>query len=209
MTIYCTPYVPLKNEIKLLALMPPIRRERHSQIPPNQGAVFAYALLAYALEQEGFPDCTQTLTYTPAGKPYLSGMPIHFSISHSKTHALCALASQPVGCDIENHRPVSDRTCRRVLGAAKTPEDFFAHWTLKESYFKLTGGHTHPFSAIRFTLQDNDTAVASDAYGHLYHGLPTCTAAVVAAAPFLRPLLQMLPAESLIDYAAKKCVELQ
>ncbi|MCL2842002.1 MAG: 4'-phosphopantetheinyl transferase superfamily protein [Oscillospiraceae bacterium] len=204
MIIHCTPYAPLKYETEMLALLPPARRERHPQNKPSQGAVFAYALLAYALEQAGLPFSAQTLRYTPEGKPYLPDTPIHLSISHSDTYALCALAPQPVGCDIETLRPVSDHICRRVLGADEASNDFFVHWTLKESYFKLTEDRKRPFSTIQFVLQNDGSAVAPDAYGHWYHNIPGCTAAVVAAAPFPRPLLQILPTETLFDYAAKK-----
>lgn len=204
MTIYCTPYAPLKHGANMLSLVSPARRERHLHTNPVQGVIFAHALLAYALEQEGFPACAQALHYSPEGRPYLPGTPLHLSISHSKTYALCVLAPQPVGCDIETHRPVSERTCRRVLGPDEAPEDFFAHWTLKESYLKLTGDLKRPFATVQFALQADNTAKAPDAYGHLYRDIPACTAAVVAAAPFPRPPLQILPAETLFDYAAEK-----
>jgi 4'-phosphopantetheinyl transferase len=41
------------------------------------------------------------------GKPYFPDRPdIFFSLSHTSTHVLCAVASTPVGVDIEAIRPV-------------------------------------------------------------------------------------------------------
>ena len=39
------------------------------------------------------------------GKPYLLGVPFHFSFSHCKGYAACAVDDQPVGIDIEIIHP--------------------------------------------------------------------------------------------------------
>jgi len=45
------------------------------------------------------------------GKPYLLGVPFHFSFSHCKGYAACAVDDQPIGIDIEIIHP-------RILKAA-------------------------------------------------------------------------------------------
>ena len=39
------------------------------------------------------------------GKPYVSGNPVYFSISHSAGRAMIALSDKPVGIDLEFYRP--------------------------------------------------------------------------------------------------------
>ncbi|MCL2587995.1 MAG: hypothetical protein FWD84_01155 [Oscillospiraceae bacterium] len=180
MKLYCTPYIPITDRSAFEALLPPARLARLAKGETGTGSLFAYALLAYALDQDVSFD-TRSIIYTETGKPYLPGHPVHFSLSHSKTHALCAVAGFAIGCDIETHRPVSERLKQRILGTEKASADFFTHWTLKESNYKLCG---------RFALP----AV----HWEVYHDIPDCTAAIVASESFVRPELALVPPETLL-----------
>ena len=195
-----THYIPIPDIEALKALLPPARLA--CLAGDDQGTLFAYALLAFVLDQH-FSLSSQEVVYTDAGRPYLPGFPVHFSLSHSKTHALCAVSDRPVGCDIETQRLVSAHTIRRVLADTEQEADFFAYWTLKESYFKLRGDLSQSFSNIRFTLSDG-AATGTEAHGFLYHEIPNCTAAVVAEMSFSRPPLQFFSPEQLFFYAAEK-----
>ncbi|MCL2567812.1 MAG: hypothetical protein FWE12_00020 [Oscillospiraceae bacterium] len=186
MMIYCVPYAPIPNRAAFEALLPPARLARLQG--EGSGALFAYALLAFALEQHAGVCARNAVAYTEAGKPYLVGHPEHFSLSHSKTHALCVVAEFPIGCDIETHRVVSERVRRRVLGEAESSGDFFAQWVLKESCVKLS----------------EDAVVGTDVWGWLYHEVPGCTAAVVAHKAFKRPPIMILSAETLFSFADEK-----
>lgn len=107
----------------------------------------AGALLAWALGQAGATDLT--LSYGENGKPRLVHHPdIHFSLSHSGTLAVCAVADRAVGVDVERPRAVSEALVRRVLtaeeqtwlaGQADPKAAFIRLWTRKESFLKLTG----------------------------------------------------------------------
>jgi len=78
------------------------------------------------------------------GKPYLPGSE-PFSLSHSGNYVALAVAAQPVGVDIEAHRPLpffalaarcfapSERVSADSLPA------FFDLWTAKESLAKMLG----------------------------------------------------------------------
>jgi hypothetical protein len=200
MMIFCVPYAPIPDRAALLALMPPLRRIRYMGESP--GPLFAYALLAWALEKHCSLVAKEALAYSAEGRPHVPNGALHLSLSHSKTHALLALSSAPLGCDIETHRTISERARRRVLGAGRSTEDFFAHWTLRESYFKLTG-HFGWTSPLPFTLT-GDKACGEDAHGWLYREIPGCTAAVVAREPFPRPALTLLDPKTIFDYAAEK-----
>lgn len=85
------------------------------------------------------------------GKPALDGGP-HFNLTHAEDLALLAVASAPVGVDVER---ISDfagleevaRHCftateSRVMaaGEAARTELFFRCWTRKEAYLKAVGG---------------------------------------------------------------------
>ena len=83
------------------------------------------------------------------GKPYFPDSPWHFSISHTKAHAFCALAKCPVGIDAEEmDRVVHLRLADKVLSESEklrfyNCEDkngaFLRLWVLKEASVKLTG----------------------------------------------------------------------
>jgi len=187
MILTYTPYAPIPDRDALLSLMPSARRARFVAGPADVGPLFVYALLAFVLEREFSLDAG-ALAYTDQGKPYLPGQPVHLSLSHSKTHALCAVAAFPVGCDIETQRPVSARLRHRITGE-KASANFFDHWTLQESVYKLYGG---------------DAATGPEPCSWLYHEISACTAAVVAQAPFPQPVLMRLEPETLFAYAAEK-----
>jgi len=195
-----TPYTPIPDIDALKSLMPPARQLRFTAC--STAPLFAYTLLALLLDRHFSLDA-RNIRYTDAGRPYLPGDPVHFSLSHTKTHALCAISDSPVGCDIEMHRPISAHTIRRVLADCEQAADFFSYWTLKESYFKLTGDLNRPFSTIYFHLTDG-AASTVDAHGFVYHELPNCTATVLAGKPFPRPGLREFTPAELFSYAAEK-----
>jgi 4'-phosphopantetheinyl transferase len=109
----------------------------------------AELLLIHALRswKEDFP-LPLSLEKEPGGKPFLSGSPIQFSLSHSGEYAACALCDDPVGIDLETERPLREpllRRCfregerRRILESEHPAASFTALWTRKESYLKATG----------------------------------------------------------------------
>jgi 4'-phosphopantetheinyl transferase len=103
----------------------------------------------------GEPPQAITLRYGPNGKPEVltdeSVGPIHFSVSHSGGLAVYAVAAEPLGVDLERHRPlpVEDLASRflsdyesaavaRAKGADQL-ELFITCWTRKEAYLKVVG----------------------------------------------------------------------
>jgi len=100
---------------------------------------------------------------TPNGKPYFPDRPdVYFSLSHSRTHVLCALSDKPVGVDIESPRTISERAviyfCSNEELALFDPLDL---WVLKESYVKLFGETMAMIKSLRFS-RDGDRIVAPD-----------------------------------------------
>ena len=83
------------------------------------------------------------------GKPFLQDHPeIHFNLSHCPRAAVCAVADNPVGIDVEEVAPVDWEVARRVLSeeeqnAVRTSSEpdvaFARYWTQKEAFAKLTG----------------------------------------------------------------------
>lgn len=102
-------------------------------------------LLARALAARGLPE--MTLCHGPEGQPFLREGP-HISLSHTRNWAAVALGDTPVGVDIQGHRPVREGVPERVMSREEYAwfrergcrrEDFYALWTLKESYYKFLG----------------------------------------------------------------------
>lgn len=83
------------------------------------------------------------------GKPYADGLDINFSISHSGTIALCAVADGPVGIDIEKIRDVDLSVAKKHFAPDEhdyvlekmslSRQRFFEIWTRKEAYVKMLG----------------------------------------------------------------------
>ncbi len=80
-------------------------------------------------------------SYPERGRPFFPERPeVHFSISHTNGLALCALGEREVGADVERRRAVRPALMRRVLSPEEAAQfDFFEVWTLRESYYKLSG----------------------------------------------------------------------
>lgn len=109
----------------------------------------AGALLEKALKDAGITGTR--LAVTPAGKPYLENNDQwFFSLSHSGSKVLCAIAEIPIGCDIEKINTLPIKIMDRVLAPEeqklfvdKSPDEqrelFYTLWTGKESYLKMTG----------------------------------------------------------------------
>ncbi len=102
---------------------------------------------------------------TPRGKPYFEDGLWHFSISHTPSHAFCAMADCPVGIDAEeSDRRVDPRLAQRILSpseyaeyaaAADPNRALLTFWVLKEAAAKCSGqGIRYPANQTGFSLKD-------------------------------------------------------
>jgi len=84
---------------------------------------------------------------TENGKPYFTGSPIHFSVSHTGSVWACLISRFNVGLDIQEERQVD---CNRLAARIFTREEqeyvlqhglssFFDVWTFKEACVKYLG----------------------------------------------------------------------
>ena len=99
------------------------------------------------LEKVGTP--MPKIACTPMGKPYFVEGGWHFSISHTKNHAFCALCTCPVGLDGEElTRPVKPALAEKILSPGEKAQydaaddkdtALLTFWVLKEAAGKLTG----------------------------------------------------------------------
>ncbi len=101
-------------------------------------SIAAELLLIYGIKKY-YPDIEIPLSYeiTDAGKPELPG--VHFSLAHSGSYAVCAIADTAVGVDIER----ADRKGRGVAERYFSPNECalpLAYiWTRKEAVAKADG----------------------------------------------------------------------
>ena len=203
MYLYATPLVPIPSPQIAHAFLHCFPNTHPKAQDPPLSSLYAYALLSYARNAHFPSDNKATLSFSPKGKPYLEDSSLHLSLSHSKTHALCAISNFPIGCDIESHREVSHKTMARTLSPNETQEDFFAYWCLKESYVKLSQDFSTPFSVLDFSLE-NQTAQYSSFFGKVYDLIPNNTVAVLAKKAFSPPKLQLLGSETLFSHLLEK-----
>ena len=128
------------------------------------GHTVAYQLLEKLWQEETgkpFP----TIARTEKGKPYFLGEKLHFSITHTKTCAFCALSDRPVGIDAEPlTRKINPAHAQKLLSpeeymqyenAADPNRALLTFWVLKEAEAKCTGEgiRIHP-THTTFSLTD-------------------------------------------------------
>lgn len=123
-------YADIRGLDESKALCPPLSNSR--------GSAFGVSLLSAAYRD--YNEATMPLIKKLLrGKPYFPGNPnVHFSISHSRTHVVCALSDYPVGIDTIDFRAVTPRVIEKLTA----PEEreflsFYDIWALRESLFKL------------------------------------------------------------------------
>lgn len=81
---------------------------------------------------------------TENGKPYIDGNPLFFSLSHSGSRGVIAVADTPVGVDLELYKKrertaVLSRFCDEERAEILSEKDFLAHWTVREAFVKKQG----------------------------------------------------------------------
>ncbi len=175
-------------------------RSKRKGRSPQRGSAFGQSLLEFAVADTwGMP--LPELTPPDSGKPLFVGLPNkHFSVSHSKTHVLVALADAPVGVDVETRREISRQSQRLLMTEAEAEQfDFFQLWCLRESLYKLngTGGLRQ---VLRFGRQDGRIVGPDSAVFHeLLEGIEGCAGAVCMEQPFTVPELIWVEIEKLCN----------
>ena len=143
------------------------------------GAAAVYALLERAFRRE-YGSSLPEVKKTPNGKPYFPDMPdIHFSLSHSHTHVLCAVGLNQVGVDIESPRDISGRVVEYFSSPAELALfDPLELWVLKESYIKLIGSTLLSMKHISFSREGARIVAPDDRAAAGLYRVDGCTAAV-------------------------------
>ena len=123
------------RESEAMDSLPPWRRRKAARLRRESSRL--QSMGAGLLFTRFFPG--REAVFRPGGKPSVPGGR-EFSLSHSGTLALIALADVPVGADIQQLRPVTQAARSRVLTPGEREEgDFFALWTRKEAALKCLG----------------------------------------------------------------------
>ena len=106
------------------------------------------ALLARLYREATGEECPE-IRLAERGKPYFAEGGWHFSISHTKNHAFCALSRENIGIDAEEtDRNINLKLAEKILSPGeleryRAAEDKRAAllrlWVLKEAAAKLSG----------------------------------------------------------------------
>lgn len=112
------------------------------KIDDKKRSLLAGILLDFALKERGI--FSYELYYNDFGKPFLAGIPLFFSLSHSGDFVLCALSDKCVGADIELVKGDNTDIARHFFSKDEfskitSNDDFFELWCKKESYLKALG----------------------------------------------------------------------
>ena len=120
----------------------------HCELLGRTGHEAGRELLAELFREETGAELPEILT-AEKGKPYFPDSPYHFSISHTKHHAFCALSRKNVGLDAEElDRKIHWKLTEKIFSPAEKLQfeaasdktrAFLTFWVLKEAEAKLTG----------------------------------------------------------------------
>ena len=143
------------------------------QLQDETGHTAGRRLLKQLYEEEtGLP--LPEIAVTSRGKPYFTDSPWHFSITHTRHYAFCALSQNPIGIDAEElDREINLRLAEKML----SPEEFSQYekaedkrlalltfWVLKEAQAKYTGEGLwgYPRKDTSFSLTDSRVFVKNN-----------------------------------------------
>lgn len=159
------------------------RFSRFSRGADIQRSLLGELLARYLLAGRLKINCHEIVfTVGPNGKPaFPEEENLHFNISHSGDWAVCALATVPVGVDVERLRKVNPALAERFFSPdevamlkALPPEmqtgKFIQLWTLKESFLKAIGrGLTRNLNSFSVRWQDELYSITGDDSAGDYH----------------------------------------
>lgn len=127
-------------------------------------------LLLERLYREETCEPMPEISVAEGGKPYFADSSLHFSISHTKAHAFCALSDRPIGIDAEEKdRPINLKLAEKILSpmekaqfdsAPDKQRALLTFWVLKEAAAKLSGEGLKGYpNHTNFTLDDPRVSV--------------------------------------------------
>ena len=190
---------------KHLSSLPAWRREKalqYKKLDDRKRSVLAFALLERALREEYGITEVPEFVYNEFGKPSLSTLPIHFSLSHCKNAVACAISDYNIGIDVETIVPYNPDVARRICTAAELEmleqsenkdAEFIKLWTIKEAISKYEGmGLSLPFSEI----DTMNYLLCSNVSVNSRYALSICYGK--RTAPIALPRIKMLSATDLI-----------
>ena len=158
----------------------PARARRPGRRSTPESA-FAWSLLEVAA-RETWDVSLPEAAALPGGKPFFPAYPsLHVSLSHTRGVVLAALSEHPVGADAERRRPLRAATAERLFAADRGDLELFELWTLRESWFKLTGAgdlRDIPFSRVDGILSPPEPGARCRVYAEI----PGCAAAACSFA---------------------------
>ncbi|MBQ9910336.1 MAG: 4'-phosphopantetheinyl transferase superfamily protein [Lachnospiraceae bacterium] len=195
--------------------MPEDRKEKIGRLLQEKDrrlSLGAGVLLCCALQDQGLDaDDASGAAEGPGGKPCLLHFPdIRFNLAHSGHYALCVIAKNEVGCDIEEQRDGLLRVAERFFsgkeqayifsrhGKERKRRAFFRIWTMKESYVKALGeGLKKPFGSFSVLPGKNGTIPKNCAFFE-YKKIPgyACSVCVLHRGA-LRPVFRVVSLKEL------------
>jgi phosphopantetheinyl transferase len=183
-------YTDIRGVSEALAKYPPTGESR--------GSALGMSLLAAAYEQMAGSPVPRVIRIFGKKPVFDQEKGLCFSISHSRSHVLCALSETPVGADTLDFRALRPKIVER-LASARELEDFsfYELWALRESLYKLSG--EGDLRTMRFIREDGRIVGPDPKACHrLYRDVENSSCAVSSYVDDFPDHLIRIPVESLL-----------
>lgn len=175
----------LPDSIKERIFKYKIRNERNLKI-------IGKGLLLKALEDWGVVSdlALNHLKYTITQQPYIDGLNIHLSISHSEDLIVCAVAKEAkIGVDVEKIKPVKlslmkaymdGNAWQKIVNAPDPDNMFFYQWTIREAAVKASGRGLEQIELSEISSTDTMIQLGNEVFFYkmlpLSHAYASCLA---------------------------------
>lgn len=138
--------------------------------------LWAELLTRYAVAEKFSCPIEKVRVYRDAtGKPHIFGLPVEISLSHSGNWVVCSVGEVKSGVDVETDSEEALGIAKRfflpsefekIISLPQSLRDrqFLIYWTLKESYFKLTGDENFLQADCEKILGGNERVIGENSF---------------------------------------------
>lgn len=169
-----------KNVDEIVKTLPPIRQEKIRNFRFEKDKLLS---LGVGLLMKTYID--GEIKYSYDGKPYIEDNNKYLSASHSGKYAVLAVSDSPIGVDIQEEVPydVYLRRLNKTFSSIYVDKkmNFFASWTILESFSKLIGDGVYSHLHDKVKLEPSKLIIGNETFSFIFNKFNECYLGAVSS----------------------------